>query len=256
MSRFEKGTVVISVDDGRKDAYPLFKEILQKYSIPATFNIVTAWIDADGSITRGELEEMSRSPLVEIAAHGHSHKNTDEDIVKGKDLLCEWLGIDGKLGFASPGSGMKTAFVRENSAKFDAMGFLYIRSAGTDDAPTEKHLAVRSRAVERGFDGYVVKNTAELVYEFSGKFVNSVVVCNEHTAGQLKALTEFAIEENACVVFMFHSVVKADAENHGNIWSYDFDKFNEFAEYLCQKRADGALDIMTTAEAYLRGLAE
>ena len=31
MSKFEKGTVIISVDDGRKDAYRLYKEILLKY---------------------------------------------------------------------------------------------------------------------------------------------------------------------------------------------------------------------------------
>ncbi len=140
MAQFEKGTVVLSIDDGRKDAYRLFKDILQKYSIPATFNIVTSWIDTDDHITHDELNEMGKSPLVEIAAHGHSHKNTYSDIIESKELLCDWLGIGGTIGFASPGSGMKNGYVKENTDKFDEMGILYVRSANTEEAPTARHL--------------------------------------------------------------------------------------------------------------------
>ncbi len=39
MSAFNNGTVIISVDGGRRDAYRFFKEILDPYNIPATFNI-------------------------------------------------------------------------------------------------------------------------------------------------------------------------------------------------------------------------
>ncbi len=89
------------------------------------------------------------------------------------------------------------------------------------------------------------------MYEYTSKFVNSVVICNDHTTKILKELTDLAIEEKACVVFMFHSVVKAGEDNHDNLWSFDYDKFNEFAEYLYNRKNEGKLDILTTKDAYL-----
>ena len=41
LSRFEKGTVVISLDDGITVDFRLYEKILLKYDLPATFNIVS-----------------------------------------------------------------------------------------------------------------------------------------------------------------------------------------------------------------------
>ena len=107
MSKFQKGVITLSIDDGRKDAFRLVNEVLNKYSIPATFNIISGYIDVNclgttSTLTLDELKQIHKNPLVEIAAHGYLHKNDDEDVIKGKDKLYEWLNIkDDKIGFAS-----------------------------------------------------------------------------------------------------------------------------------------------------------
>ncbi len=257
MSKNKKGTVVLSIDDGRKDCYRLYKEVLQKYNLPATFNIVTDWIDKtidnEGEIiSREELKEISQSPLIEIAGHSHTHSNEYQDIVKGKRLLCEWIGLKGDIGFASPGSGMESDFVKENEKLLREMGFLYVRGALTKEKPTEKHLAMKSRAVTKGCDEYIVKFCKEISYEYTTMFVNSVVVCSDNTISQLKTLVEFAIEENACVVFMFHSVKKNGEQGCNSLWSYDYDSFIEFAKYLSNLQTMGQIEVVTTKQAYLK----
>ena len=94
ISKYEKGTVVISIDDGNEDDFRLYNEILLKYKLSATFNIVTNNIDgvnsvADGDkcLTKEQLSIIYNDSLMEIAAHGHSHKNCDEDILKGIEYL-------------------------------------------------------------------------------------------------------------------------------------------------------------------------
>ena len=106
MSAFEKGIVVISIDDGRYDSYRLYR-LLSQYKISATFNIVTSRIGTEGYLSLDELRQIYEDPLMEIACHGHTHKNEDEDIMLGNQHLFGWLGEgDGRIGFASPGSGM------------------------------------------------------------------------------------------------------------------------------------------------------
>lgn len=255
----EKGIITISVDDGRKDAFRLWQEILTKYNIPATFNIVTGWVDTSnsgesGSITMEQLKEMYKSELVEIAGHGHTHKNTDEDILKGKRLLYEWLGIkDQTIGFASPGSDMKNDYIKSNGERLRKMGFLYIRSGRSIEQPTNWHENIRERIKDYAVSDYVVENVNQMTRGFGNMCVNSVIVFNHTTVEELKQLTEIAAQEKAYITFMFHSVAKSGEKHHGDLWSFDYDKFSQFAEYLKEKRQKGEIEILTTRDAFLKG---
>lgn len=258
MSAFDKGTVVISIDDGRKDAYRLFKEILEPLGLAATFNIVTDWMGdytrTEGwALNRAELEEIAKSPLAEIACHGNTHKNTEEDIVKGKDLICEWLGTNGKIGFASPGSGMKEDFVLQNADRLSNMGFLYIRSTDGAAATNENHTHAIAKAKEKGWEKYVVENIQRFSYGFDNMFVNSAVVKFETKVKHLKQLTELAIEEKALVLFMFHSVKKPGEPAYDDTYSYDYDKFKEIANYWSELKKEGKLEILTNKDAFIKG---
>ncbi len=258
MSNYQRGTVVLSIDDGRKDAYRLFQEILERYSLPATFNIVTSRIDASENassetITRAELEALSASPLVEIAAHGHTHQNTEEDILQNKAIFQEWFGLSEPIGFASPGSNMTCAFVENNESKLRDMGLLYVRSARRGGKLSKRHKAVQERARAQGFGEYVVQNAAEFIYGFDSMFVNSVVVFHNTEVEALKRLVDLAVEEKACIVFMFHSVRKRGEEGYDSLWSYDFEAFHDFAEYLFALKRDNFADVVTTQTAYLQG---
>ncbi len=259
MSKFQKGTITISVDDGRKDAFRLAQEVLPKYNIPATFNITTAFVDKEntgktGSITLNELKEMYNNPLVEIAGHGHAHKNDDEDIIYGRSLLYSWLGIkDESIGFASPGSGLKNNHIKENAKKLRDMGYLYIRSGISVDQPTESHEKVKEQIKNTAVSDYVINNVNQLSYGFNSMCVNSVIVFNYTSVEELKQLVDIAESEKACLTFMFHGITKDGEADPENLWCFSFDKFLEFLEYLAQKRDDGKIEILTTREAFLKG---
>ncbi len=260
MSKFKKATVILSVDDGRKDAYRFFKEMLEIYNIPATFNIVTDWIDTSNnpesrSLTLTELKEMSQSDLVEIAAHSHTHKNDDEDIIKSKNLLSEWLGISDKIGFASPGSRMNNDFIKTNAEKLLNMGFLYIRTGRAKEPLSEKHLKAREKAKEMGLCDWAIDWASELCYGYDSICVNSSVVLNFNKVSELKDLTRLAIEEKACILFMLHGVAKENETSPDNLWCYDYNKTLEFIKYLSELRNKGEIEVLTTKEAFLKGKA-
>lgn len=259
MSNFKKGIISISIDDGRKDAYRLVKEVLPRYNIPATFNITTAFVDKEnkgntGSVTQSELKEMYNSPLVEIACHGHAHKNDDEDITRGRSLLYEWLGIkDESIGFASPGSGIKNDCINENEQHFKDLGLLYIRTGKSNLPKTKSQQKLQEDLKNNGVTAFAAENVQQLIEGFDGMCVNSVPVLNFHTLDELKALTSLAQNQKACVVLMFHSIAKKGEYKPDDLWSYDFDKFSAFLEYLAQKRDNGEIEILTTREVFLRG---
>lgn len=258
MSKFQKGTVVFSFDDGRRDAFRLYDEVLKKYNLPATFNIVSGWVDhnntGERSITINELKEMHQSPLIEIASHGFSHKNTDEDITKDKELLCAWLGIkDEKMGFASPGSALKNDYIIENEQHFKDLGFLYVRTGRTNLPLSQEQLTLQQELKSQGESDFLVEASAQLIKGFDNICVNSVPVLCHHTVEDLKKLISLAENQKACIVLMFHSVSKKGEYKPNDLWTYDFEKFLELAEYLAQKRENGEIEILTTREAFLKG---
>ncbi len=259
MSAFNKGTLVLSVDDGRWDAYRLFKEILEPLQLPATFNIVTDWVRENddsprSSISRRELAEMADSPLVEIAGHAHTHRNEDEDIIQGRDLLRAWLDTTKPLGFASPGSRMKADDVAENADKLSEMGYLYVRSVDVAAEQTDWHHQLAAKAKAAGDSEYVLEMLPRLSQGYDSLFVNSAVVFFGTAVEDIRRLTEVAMEEKACLVLMFHSVKKPGDAGYEDMYSYDFDKFRALAEYWCAMRAEGTLDVMTNKEAFICAL--
>jgi hypothetical protein len=254
-SRFKKGTIVISIDDGNADDFRLYENILLKYHLPATFNIVSGTIDGEGTLTREQLREIYRDPLMEIAAHGYSHQNDDEDVVKGITELYEWLGVtDERIGFASPGSQMKNTFIEQNADHLRSLGLLYVRTAGNPNA-NDRHLELQDKWKEAGASEYVIKNIPQLIYAFHSMCVNSVVVYHHTELEDLKQLVDIAAEESACVVFMFHRTKKKDELQYEELWNYDYDKMEGFAAYLAEKRDDGVIDVLTNRQAFLGGSA-
>lgn len=246
MSKFQKGVITLSIDDGRKDAYALVNEVLNVYKIPATFNITTAFIGGGNSLSLEQLKEIHNNPLFEIAAHGHNHKNFDEDITTGRKLLYDWLNItEDSIGFASPGSGMEEDFICENSSHLRDLGFLYVRTGFSQcerNADTHKRLS--------GYEGAGIN---EIYYDFPNMCINSVPILTGRTVESLNKMVDLAASEKACLTLMFHSVRKKGEYNPEDLWTYDYDKFVEFIKYLAAKRDSGEIEIMTTKAAYLKG---
>jgi len=242
---FNRPIAVISIDDGNFEDFRVYEEVLKEYNVPATFNIVSGRLDNEGSLTTENLKTMFKDPLIEIAAHGYSHKNDDNDITKDIDTLSEILEADLRpIGFASPGSGMKKDFISENVSHLKSLGLCYVRT-DVNLSPSPKHLEIVERLRKEGASEFVINHVPQLT--FSPDFcVNSVVVLHDTDAGDLKALVDLAIREKACIVFMFHHTKKSDEKDYDSLWNYDYYKFKEFAEYLSKSE----IKVLTTKEAF------
>lgn len=76
LTRSPKGSVVaITFDDGYRDNLTIALPLLEKYSLPMTLFVVAGFVDSDGYLSKEELREMARHPLVTIGSHGLSHPN-------------------------------------------------------------------------------------------------------------------------------------------------------------------------------------
>lgn len=71
-------SIVITFDDGYKDAYTYVYPILQKYKITANLMISTGLVGGSDYLSWGDIEEMGRSGLVYFTNHTWSHYPIDQ----------------------------------------------------------------------------------------------------------------------------------------------------------------------------------
>ena len=71
-------SVVITIDDGYESVYRHAYPLLKKYGFPATLFVYTDFIGAGDALSWAQMQEMSRSGLVDIQSHSKSHRNLIE----------------------------------------------------------------------------------------------------------------------------------------------------------------------------------
>jgi peptidoglycan/xylan/chitin deacetylase (PgdA/CDA1 family) len=110
-------SVVITVDDGYASFYRLAYPLLKQHGLPATLFVYTDFIGAADAVSWPELQEMSRSGLVDVQAHSRTHRNLIErppsdtdaqyqqtlqsEVRVPRDLLAQRLG-NAQRHFAYP----------------------------------------------------------------------------------------------------------------------------------------------------------
>ena len=242
--------ISISIDDGLKDSFRLYK-LLSKYSLPATFNIITSRIGDEKFLSLTELLTIHQNPRMEIACHSHTHINTDEDITKANSLLSELLGEPplGLWGFASPGSDMTRGIVEENEARLRSLGLLYVRSASNPNPDARQKQLVDSLS-QRGEDALVIKNIPQLVTSLPSMFIPSVVLHHKDSIDSIKRLIDLSASEGLGMVIMLHSVRKPDENGYDSTWSYDYDKTEELIRYIKEQEQTDKLRAVTTRDFY------
>jgi peptidoglycan/xylan/chitin deacetylase (PgdA/CDA1 family) len=101
--------IAITFDDGYEDFYTVAFPILKKYQVKATIYIIVDFLDYPNYMTRGQLDEIANSDLVEIGSHTLNHiylktanKNlAEKEIDESKKLLESYIQREIK-SFAYP----------------------------------------------------------------------------------------------------------------------------------------------------------
>lgn len=94
-------SIVVTIDDGYKDAYEYAFPILKKYNIPASLMIPTGLLEGDDYLSWSQLGEMVNSGIINLTDHTWSHYNVARgtadkikyEIETGKAQLEQHTGV-------------------------------------------------------------------------------------------------------------------------------------------------------------------
>jgi peptidoglycan/xylan/chitin deacetylase (PgdA/CDA1 family) len=97
-----KRLTAITFDDGFRDNLTVALPLLEKFSLPMTLFVTAAFVGREGYLSKNELREMSRHPLITIGAHGlwHRHFNLLEaaearlELVESRRILESITGVN------------------------------------------------------------------------------------------------------------------------------------------------------------------
>jgi peptidoglycan/xylan/chitin deacetylase (PgdA/CDA1 family) len=67
--------VAITFDDGYRDNLTVALPVLEMFRLPMTVFVVAGFVGTDGYLSKEELREISRHPLVTVGAHGLWHRD-------------------------------------------------------------------------------------------------------------------------------------------------------------------------------------
>lgn len=255
----KKAIVSLSFDDGRKDNYKIFQDILQKYELSATINIATGYIEGkvnaalQPAMSIEQIIELSTNELFEIACHGDLHSNDLEDIVSGREKLLDWLNLpkDYQIGFASPGSEMNLEYINENESFFRQRGFEYVRTGPRIESKKylRKILRRLARIVKFKFlFRFVYSETIQLTKR--GVVLFSVPILKETTVDQIIELIKYTCKKRGLCVLMFHSIQPKGTKFYSDNWTYDFKKFEQLCRKIAELRDEEKIEVKTTSQAY------
>jgi hypothetical protein len=240
--------IVFSFDDARYDSYEAIK-IAAQYGIKSTLNVTTGFVEGIlpesckdfpvPAMTKEQVVELSHDDLVEIACHGHFHKNNLEDILVGKKVLGSWLDDGYKLGFVSPGSSVN--FDEIPLEKFKENNFLFVR-IGPRWGLFGKVLRVL-RKVSRvlkskrlfylGYKGTIQKAVDE------NYLIHGVPVIHDNTLEQFEYMISKASKKRSLdVVLIWHSVLDLNAPSGTDNWSWNKEDYIKLCEIISSKLGD------------------
>ncbi len=253
--------IAFSFDDGRLDNYTIAYPILQKYCIPATFNITTGYIEGkieEGKLTKAlpmtidMIKELYKNKNFEIAGHGYWHENTLNDILDGVERLSEDLELESlgeQFGFASPGTSLDLMYYQTIKNELRNHGICYVRLSKRYLA--NPSLKVLCRKASRIFHWpflfrYAYQDT--LMNEIKDDLIYSVPILASTTVREIKSIVGKAIREKKACVLMWHSIVKK--EDVIDNFDYDVEKFEKICYWLKNTHEQGIITLCKTMDLY------
>lgn len=250
-----KCNIALSFDDGRKDNYQNVKDILLKNDLTATFNITTAYVEKSISKdnTPCENDPMSVNEVIElskfgfeIAAHGHNHLNTIEDIKKGVEILKGWLNLNDidKIGFASPCSQADANQILQSQAEYNDISIDYVR-LGVRNNDTIVTKIKRKIAYYTGNKALFIDVFKDSLLINDDKYIiYSIPILHNTSVAQIKEIIDYAVEKNQDCVLMLHSIVAPDSVYYGDTWSWDVNRFEQLCGYLKELKDSNIVNVL------------
>lgn len=247
--------IALSFDDGRKDNYRMIQEILIPLQIPATINITTDYVlnsqcerspCINPAMTKDEVIELSKLPLIEIAGHGKEHQNAIDNLLKGVKELREWCGVN-EIGIASPNSRLTFNEIEKLKTFFVDYDIKYIRIG--DRIETARFIKRCIRKINcylhiSKIYGWCYKET--LLDKEDNFKLYSVPILKSNSLKEVKRLVDFAILNNKSLIIMFHSIIKKGEKFYNDNWSWDYDDFHKLCTFLADYREKEKIQMCTT----------
>ena len=239
-------TIILSFDDSRRDFYTNVFPLLKEFNIPATLNVITDFVHHpqdysfpsgnDEAMTMDQLKECAASGLVELACHGHTHKNTKEDVLDNIQIINDLLDRRNMVGFASPTSAItwdnknehgvwdlveegRLSYIR-SGIRIRREGYIYTLVSMID-----------SKVHSNSLFWLLNKRTINPI-ELQMPLLNSTTIHSYTKTGQIKNFIKKAREDSA-IILMFHSVKKRLENGYGaDKFYFDYDDFRDIIQFL------------------------
>lgn len=246
------GTVVLAFDDGRSDMITNVVPLLEKYSLPATFNITTGYID--GSLRQHnrfcenkpahlvDLLKLKNNSLFEIASHGDQHLNSASDIKNSIIKLKKWGIIEKKCGFGSPGHGMDCLTDDQIIHVKNQLDLDYIR-IGTRLKSNVLAKVERQIVTRFDFESGFRKIYSKCLNEYKADVYKCIPYNKRMNIDRMKDMALLSGSENKVLIILFHSVLKKEEICFNNIENIDFILFENLIHYLYKLRQSSKINI-------------
>ena len=244
-------TIILSFDDARLDFYTRAMPILQKYHLPATLNVITDFVEEPKKYTQflsGKNLAMTYSQIrecqqkgIEIACHGHLHKNNAEDILSNIEHLRKaGLSLEQGIGFASPNSQITEENKREQGVwqlvetdvlKYVRSGIQIRREGVGYSVLSAIDMLIHSPKL---FYWLNRKNIIETILP-KNRIIPSVAIFSYTTLQQIQYMIDKMPDETT-LILMFHSILMPQDIGYGkDKWFWDSRKFNNLCKYCAEK---------------------
>lgn len=238
-------SVSFSFDDSPVDTYTVVYPILKEYGFPFTINVITSKTESglEDSMTALQLKDC-QDHGAEIACHGHTHKNTEQDVIDCIDSIKRMGLFKGKIGFASPNS-----YITNNNGvevkEMVADGRLaYIRTG----------ISVRREGLIYSALSYLERKTHSKslfwhlnkrnIIKDSSKLLMSVAITRYTTVNQIIYLLN-KLNGGDSVILMFHHVVPDIGAYKNGTWYFEEKRFRD----LCEKiKGKSGIEVKTTMD--------
>jgi peptidoglycan/xylan/chitin deacetylase (PgdA/CDA1 family) len=256
-----KTVVSISFDDGREDTYRVAYDIMKKYGLTGTINVITGYVDktwdwepgifysSNGPVSLEQLKEMKDYGF-EVASHGDKHVTEEEDIMKSIQKLRGWQLIGEKVGFSIPYSKLTEKEKTDFAEFLKKNGVSYMRGGRNPQCYTFKakilYLLYNITKIQLFYDSFNNKNCIDLAGADKPNIYDlfSVIIRFRDDPRMVVEFIKNSISRKSWIILMLHSIQDENEETFGkDPWCWSSEKFEKLCIGLKEMSEAGEISV-------------